>query len=102
MDASDNKKKKNEQQKISVMNWIGTMILCAIPGVNILALLGFALFSKAQAKRSFAAASLILLIVCVAAVCAVFLIFPEQLAKLASDLRGSLPQSPAGNVLMLQ
>lgn len=100
MDAIEKKKEKGIQ-KISIMNWIGTLIICSIPGINILAFLTYAIFSKAQAKRSFAIASLILIILLAAVICAVFLIFPEQLAQLASSLRGSLPQAPAGNILVM-
>lgn len=89
-------------KKISVLNWIGTLILCAIPGVNILVLLGYAFFSKAQAKRSFAVAMILLIIFTAILICAAFLVFPEQLAQLASQLRGSIPKAAAGNVIVME
>lgn len=100
MGTEENTKGKS-LRRISVMNWIGTLILCSIPGVNVIALIIYAFFSKAQAKRSFAVAVLLLTLFVAAIICAAFLIFPEQLANLASQLRGSLPKTGA-NVVVLQ
>lgn len=80
--------KSVKSRKVSVWNWMGTLILCGIPGVNIVALILFIIFAKAPAKRSFAIASLILMAVALALVCAAFLIFPQELAQFAADLRG--------------
>ena len=92
--------KSGRSKKVSVWNWMGTLILCSIPGVNLIALILFIIFAKAQPKRSFAVAALILMILALALVCAAFLIFPEQLSRLAAELRGgdavNLLVSPAG------
>lgn len=79
---------KSKYKKVSVWNWMGTLILCAIPGVNLIALILFIIFAKAQSKRSFAIAMLVLELICAALIVAAFLIFPDQLAQLAADLRG--------------
>lgn len=79
---------KSKNKKVSVWNWMGTLILCAIPGVNLIALILFIIFAKAQSKRSFAIAKLVLELICAALIVAAFLIFPDQLAQLAADLRG--------------
>ncbi len=79
---------KSKYKKVSVWNWMGTLILCSIPGVNLIALILFIIFAKAQSKRSFAIAMLVLELICAALVIAAFLIFPDQLAQLAADLRG--------------
>ena len=79
---------KSKYRKVSVWNWMGTLILCSIPGVNLIALILFIIFAKAQSKRSFAIAMLLLDLIVVALVVAAFLIFPDQLAQFAADLRG--------------
>ena len=79
---------KGKNKKVSVWNWLGTLILCSIPGVQLIALILFIIFAKAQSKRSFAIAMLVLDLLAIALVCAAFLVFPDQLAQLAADLRG--------------
>lgn len=79
--------KKYRNQKISVLNWMGTLLLCAIPGVNILSMILFIILAKTQAKRSFAIAMLVLSVILAALVCAAFLVFPNELADLANQIR---------------
>ncbi|MDY5220901.1 MAG: hypothetical protein ACI4O8_11115 [Aristaeellaceae bacterium] len=79
---------KSKYRKVSVWNWMGTLILCSIPGVNLIALILFIIFAKAQSKRSFAIAMLVLELLCAALIIAAFLVFPDQLAQFAADLRG--------------
>lgn len=92
--------KSSKYRKVSVWNWMGTLIVCSIPGVNIIALILMIILAKAQAKRSFAIAVLVLWILCAALVCAAFLVFPQELAQFAADLRGgdavNLLVSPQG------
>lgn len=76
-------------RKVSVWNWLGTLILMAIPGVNLIATILFLIFAKAQAKRSFAGAMLILMLLGVALVCAAFIVFHIQIAAFAEQLRSS-------------
>lgn len=78
-------------KKVSMWNWMGTILLSAIPGVNFIAAILFIIFAKAQAKRSYAVALLILLLVQVALVCAGFILFSEQLAAFADTLRSGVP-----------
>ena len=79
---------KSKYKKVSVWNWLGTLILCSIPGVRLIALILFIILAKAQSKRSFAIAMLVLDVLVVALAFAAFLIFPDQLAQFAADLRG--------------
>ena len=80
--------KNNKIKKISVWNWLGTLIVCSIPGVNVIALILMIILAKSQAKRSFAVAMLILMILSFALVCAAFLVFPYELSEIAAQLRG--------------
>ena len=79
---------KNKGKRISVWNWMGTLLLCCIPGVNLIALILFIVFGKTASKRGFAIASLLLMLLFALLICAAFLIFPEQLTQLAETLRG--------------
>jgi len=87
-------------RKVAVWNWLGTLILLSIPGINIITLILTIILAKAQAKRSFAIAMLLLMILGAALICAAFLIFPQQLSQFAADLRGgdavSLLVTPQG------
>ncbi len=71
---------------ISVLNWIGTLILTGIPGVNIIALVLFATLGKSRSKRTFAGAMLILMAIGVVLSSAAFLIFGDQLTDFAQKL----------------
>jgi len=92
--------KTMKYRKVSVWNWLGTLILLSIPGINIITLILTIILAKAQAKRSFAIAMLLLMILGAALICAAFLIFPQQLSQFAADLRGgdavSLLVTPQG------
>lgn len=81
-------KSKTKYRKVSVWNWMGTLLLSAIPGVNLIAWILFIIFAKAQSKRSFAIACIVLSVIFAVLVCAAFVAFPQQLAQLAADLRG--------------
>lgn len=78
---------KKNYRKVSVWNWMGTLILCAIPGVNLIAVILFLIFAKAQAKRSFALAMLLLMLIFTALTCAAFLVYSNQIAQFAAMLR---------------
>ena len=92
--------KTTKYRKVSVWNWLGTLILLSIPGINIITLILTIILAKAHAKRSFAIAMLLLMILGAALICAAFLIFPQQLSQFAADLRGgdavSLLVTPQG------
>lgn len=80
----------SEKRRVSVINWLGTLILYAIPGVNLIALILMASLSKAQAKRAFAIAGILLMIVTALLIVSAFLFFPEQLLRFAEWLRQKL------------
>lgn len=92
--------KSGKSRKISIWNWMGTLIVCSIPGVNIISLILIIILAKNRSKRNFAIAALLLMVLCAALLCAVFLLFPQELSQFAADLRGgdavSLLVSPQG------
>lgn len=71
---------------VSVLNWFGTLIVMMIPVVNLVMAIVWAATSKRQAKRSFAIASLILMIVLVALSFAAIALFGEQISKFLLEL----------------
>ena len=79
---------KTKTKKISILNWMGTLLVCGIPGINLIALILFIIFAKNPSKRSFAIASLLWMILVTVLVCAAFLCLPEQLSEFAAYLRG--------------
>ena len=93
MGRAENKKTR----KVSVWNWMGTLILSAIPGVNIIAMILFIIFAKAPSKRSYAIAWLVLMLLGAALVCAAFIVFGMEIASFADGLRakGALDIIPA-------
>ena len=88
MASAEKSGKSGKSKRVSVWNWMGTLILLAIPGVNLIALILFLIFAKAQAKRSFCVAWLILMLLIIVLTVAALLIFPQQLTDLATYLRG--------------
>lgn len=92
--------KVNKGRRVSVWNWMGTLIVCSIPIVNIFALILTIILAKNRSKRNFAIAALVLMALFAAALCAAFLLFPQELSQFAADLRGgdavSLLVSPQG------
>ena len=79
---------KIKTKKISVLNWMGTILVCSIPVVNLVALILFIIFAKSPSKRSFAVAGLLLMILAAALICTAFLVFDAQLSEFAAYLRG--------------
>ena len=81
---------KKSKNRVSVWNWLLTLLLMAIPGVNLLAVICFLIFGKAQPKRSFALAVLIWTIVIAVGTVVVLMLIPEQVSNFANTLRSQL------------
>lgn len=81
--------------KISVWNWMGTLFLCAIPGVNLIATICFLIFAKSPSKKSFAWAMLLWTVILLAATTAALLLLPEKMNELADYLRQQAAAAPA-------
>ena len=80
---------KTGRNRPSIINWMGTLILYAIPGVNVIFLILSAIFAKSAAKRNFAVAGILLMVLCLILVCAAFAVFPDYFTRLADTLRES-------------
>lgn len=86
--------------KISVLNWMGTLLLCSIPGVNIIAIICFLIFAKSPSKRSFALAVLLWAVIGIVAVIALLAAFPAEATALAELLR-TIAAMPASSVAVI-
>ena len=86
--------RRQRGNRISVWNWMGTLVLSAIPGVNIIAWILMIIFAKRQPKRSFAIAALVLTVLCLALVVAAFFLFGDQLTEYSRKLAESVYASP--------
>ena len=85
---------KSGRRQPSVLNWMGSLFLCSIPGVNLIFLILSAIFAKSSSKRSFSIAGILLIVVCAILVCAAFALFPDYFTKLAQTLRQSVQAAP--------
>ncbi|MBQ6595817.1 MAG: hypothetical protein IJH78_09190 [Clostridia bacterium] len=86
--------------KVSFWNWVGTLILCSIPGVNLIAIICFLIFCKNPSKRSFAAAALVLMLLCAIACVVLLVLMPEQISNAADWLREFANRAPGMEPLL--
>lgn len=84
--------------KISILNWMGTLLLCSVPGVNLIAIICFMIFAKSPSKKSFAFAMLIWMLIAVVAVVALLAVFPTEAAELAASMRELAAATPAPTI----
>lgn len=78
---------KNGKNRPSILNWMGSLILLGIPGVNLIFLILSIIFAKTSAKRNFAIAALLLMVLSVVLLCAAFVAFPDYFTRMAQSLR---------------
>lgn len=64
---------------ISILNWMGTLILSSIPGINIILWVIWGVTSKKRSKRNFAWASLILTILCAVLIALAFVFYGPEI-----------------------
>ena len=91
--------KNNGRRQPSVLNWMGSLILYSIPGVNLIFLIVSAIFAKSTSKRSFAIAGILLIVICALLTFAAFMVFPDTFTKLAEAMRQSLRSGPVSGVV---
>lgn len=77
------------RKPISIINWMLTIIISVIPGVNIIGFVVMLIFARNKSKKTFAAAALILCALAVVLFIAAFLIFGDQIVELASKLNAA-------------
>ncbi len=84
---------KTGKRTPSVLNWMGTLILYSIPGVNLIFLILSAIFARSSAKRGFAIAGILLLLLGAILLFAAFAVFPDYFNNLADIMRRSVAAS---------
>ena len=90
---------KLSKKQPSVLNWIGTLILYGIPGVNLIFLILSAIFAKSSGKRGFAIAGILLMVLSALLVFAAFAIFPDFFTKLTQTMRDAVHPAPVGEII---
>ncbi len=75
-------------RKPSILNWMGTILMCSIPGVNLIFLILSAIFARTHAKRAFSIAGILLMLICFVLVGGAFALFPDYFTRLADTMRG--------------
>ena len=71
----------------SILNWMGTLILYAIPGVNLIFLIVSAIAAKSTAKRRFALAGIFLIVLAFVICTTLLAVFPDYFNQLAAWMR---------------
>lgn len=79
--------RNKKSPKISVLNWMGTLLLCAIPGVNLIAVICMIFLTRSSAKKTFATAMLIWMLIAFVAGIVLLAVFPTQAGNLAATMR---------------
>ena len=77
---------KIRRKPISIINWILTILLSIIPGVNIIGFIAMIIFAKNRSKKNFAIASLVLIALAAVLFVAAFLVFGDQIVEFAREL----------------
>ena len=86
---------KNSRRTPSVLNWLGTLILYSIPGINLIFLILSVIFAKSSAKRGFAIAGILLIVLAIILTCAAFAVFPDYFNNLADIMRRNVAATAA-------
>ena len=75
-----------EYRKVSVWGWMGTLILSAIPVLNIILWLIWAFSAKRPSRRTYAAACLILTLICAVLAALAVTLFGERILEWARSI----------------
>lgn len=91
--------KMNSKKQPSVLNWMGTLILYGIPGINLIFLILSAIFARSSAKRGFAIAGILLIVICALLTFIAFAVFPDFFARLTQAMRDAVRHAPVGDAV---
>lgn len=86
--------KSSVKKQPSVLNWMGTLILYGIPGVNLIFLILSAIFAKSSGKRGFAIAGIILIVLSALLLFLAFAFFPDYFNRLTDLMRQAASTPP--------
>lgn len=91
--------KTSSKKQPSILNWMGSLFLYMIPGVNLIFLILSAIFAKSSCKRSFAIAGILLIVVLALLVFIAFMVFPDFFTRLTDAMRQAVNPAPIGEVI---
>ena len=91
--------KSSGRRQPSILNWMGSLVLYAIPGVNLIFLILSAIFAKSTSKRSFAIAGILLIVISALLTFLAFMLFPDFFTRLAEYMRQPINPARANPVL---
>ena len=91
--------RSSSKKQPSVLNWLGSLILYSIPGVNLIFLILSAIFAKSTGKRGFAIAGILLIVLCAILTFVAFMLFPDFFTKLTEAMRETVRSAPVGDVI---
>ena len=77
---------KNGKNRPSILNWMGTLILYGIPGVNLILWIVWAFAAKRRSRKNFAIALLILTFIFAALIAAAICLFGTEILEWARQL----------------
>lgn len=80
-------------RKVSFVNWLITLIVSIVPGVNIIFFIFSIMLAKNPSKRTFATAALVLSLILLIAACVAIIFFGAQIADWAEELLKELPEA---------
>ena len=73
-------------KKVSVMGWIGTLILSSIPVLNLIMWFIWAFSAKRPSRRTFAGACLLLTLLCAALTVAAITLYGQEILEWARQI----------------
>ncbi len=79
-----------DYKPVSIGGWIATLLLSAVPGLNLILWIIWAFAAKRPSRRSFAIALLILTLIVVAAAAVVISLYGTQMLEWARSLNPEL------------
>ncbi len=82
-------KKEKSVPQISFINWLITLIISIIPGVNVLFFIITCAAAKSQSKRTYAAAALVLTIILAVALVVFVVFFSDKFIEWADKVLAS-------------
>ena len=91
--------RNSSKRQPSVLNWMGSLILYAIPGVNLIFLILSAIFAKSGSKRNFAIAGILLIVLSALLTFIAFMLFQDFFTRLAEYMRQPISPARANPVL---
>ncbi len=80
-------------RRVSFANWLITLFVSILPGVNLIFFIFSIMLARNPSKRTFATAALVLTLILLIAGCVAVIFFGAEIADWAEELLKSLPEA---------